>query len=403
MATCCPSAQQPTGRTQCARLFLLRPSAKNCCVSATPPSSRIYGNGRRRSSKSPTARPEPKSPAGACCAPARPIPFTPGSIASSNTGSAAFRSDQDAGASPLFPPRHSQPAEAKEALLHLVRRDPRALGVERTRWTLPTLLTTCDWLALTTPSSLGHLLRRLDIAYKRGRDYVHSPDPDYLAKLALARERIAEARASGGRVVTLYQDELTYNRQPTLARAYEARGRPQPLARRSYRTDTATRTLGTLDVSDGRVLFWQGAHIELATLVRFYQALQRAYPDAERLYLIQDNWPQHFHPDVLVALEPQENPWPWYRPSNWPTEPSPTAQRRFGSLRLPIQLVPLPTYASWTNPIEKLWRKLKAEVLHLHRLADRLDELREQVAHFLEQFAQGSLSLLHYVGLSLPD
>jgi len=30
---------------------------------------------------------------------------------------------------------------------------------------------------------------------------------------------------------------------------------------------------------------------------------------------------------------------------------------------LPIQIVQLPTYASWTNPIEKLWRKLKAEMV----------------------------------------
>ena len=327
----------------------------------------------------------------------------PGSPASNSTGSRGCLSGQDAGASPLFPPQHPEPQAAKEALLHTVRRDPRSLGIDRTRWTLPTLLTTCDWLALTAPSSLCHLLRRLGIAYKRGRDYLHSPDPDYLAKLAFAQERVAEARAARGRVVTLYQDELTYYRQPTLARAYEARGRPQPLARRSYRTDTATRTLGTLDVRDGRVLFWQGAQIELATLVRFYQTVQRAYPEAERIYLIQDNWPQHFHPDVLVALEPQASPWPWYRPANWPSEPSPAAQRRFGGLQLPIQLVPLPTYASWTNPIEKLWRKLKAEVLHLHRLADRLDELRQQVNRFLAQFAQGSQALLYYVGLSLPD
>jgi hypothetical protein len=284
-----------------------------------------------------------------------------------------------------------------------VRRDPRRLGVEHTRWTLSTLLAACDWLEMTAPSSLCHLLQRLGISYKRGRDYVHSPDPDYLAKLAFVQARVAEARASGGRVVTLYQDELTYYRQPTLARAYEAQGRPQPLARRSYRTDTATRTLGTLDVAEGRVLFWQGAHIELGTLVRFYQTLCRAYPEAERLYLIQDNWPQHFHPDVLVALEPQESPWPWYRPANWASEPSPAAQHRWSALHLPIQLVPLPTYASWTNPIEKLWRKLKDEVLHLHRLADRLEELREQVAHFLEQFAHGSSALLRYVGLSLPD
>ena len=70
------------------------------------------------------------------------------------------------------------------------------MGVDRSRWTLPTLLTTCDWLALTVPSSLCHLLQRLGIAYKRGRDYLHSPDPDYLAKKGL------EVVNSGQDVVT---------------------------------------------------------------------------------------------------------------------------------------------------------------------------------------------------------
>ena len=44
---------------------------------------------------------------------------------------------------------------------------------------------------------------------------------------------------------------------------------------------------------------------------------------------------------------------------------------RWGGWQLPIQLVPLPTYASWCNPIEKLWRQLRQELLHLHRFADR--------------------------------
>jgi hypothetical protein len=284
-----------------------------------------------------------------------------------------------------------------------VRRDPRACGVERSRWTLSTLLTTCDWLTLTTPSSLWHLLRRLGIHYKRGRDHLVSPDPNYDAKLVRARTVIQQARTAPGRIVALLEDELTYYRQPTLACAYEARGRAQPRAERSYRSDTPTRVAATLDVSDGRVLFEQRPTIGIPQLVTLYQRVRAAYPAAERIYLIQDNWPIHFHPDLLVALEPQECSWPFYRPANWRSKATPAAQRRWGGLALPIQLVPLPTYASWTNPIEKLWRWGKQEVLHLHRLADHLDELRDQFAHFLKQFAHGSPELLRYVGLSIPD
>ena len=259
----------------------------------------------------------------------------------------------------------------------------------------------CDWLRLRTAGGLSRLLDRLGLSWQRARAYVHSPDPDYDAKRASIAALVAQGQAGG--TVTLFLDELTYYRQPSLAAAWEARGASQPLARRSHHSDTPTRVVGTLDVRDGRVVYYQGRRVGPHELVAFYQQLHAAYPTAARLWVVQDNWPWHFHPDVRVALEPQEQPWPWYRPARWASTPSPAAQRRWGHLQLPIQLIPLPTYASWLNPIEKLWRQLKQEVLHLHRLADRLDELRTQVITFLDQFADGSPTLLHYCGLSPPD
>jgi hypothetical protein len=203
-------------------------------------------------------------------------------------------------------------------------------------------------------------------------------------------------------VVALCQDELTYYRQPTIAYAYAERGEGSPYAERQPCKNTSTRVAATLNVGDGQVHWWQGSRFGIPQVVSFYQKVHRAYPEAERIYLFQDNWTVHFHPDVLVALEAQESPWPRYRPPNWPTEPRAEAVHKWGALHLPIQLVPLPTYASWTNPIEKLWRWLKQEVLHLHRLAHDLKALRGEVARFLARFAEGSLELLHYVGLLVP-
>jgi hypothetical protein len=79
--------------------------------------------------------------------------------------------------------------------------------------------------------------------------------------------------------------------------------------------------------------------------------------------------------------------------------PAPRAVRRWGHLPLPIQLLPLPTYASWLNPIEKLWRGLRAEVTHLHRQADDLPALRARADAFLDRYADGSADLLRNVGL----
>lgn len=213
---------------------------------------------------------------------------------------------------------------------------------------------------------------------------------------------LALARAAGT-VVTLYQDEVTIERQPTLAAAYALAGPEQPLARRSHRANTLTRLTATLDPLDGRVVPRRCHRVTVAELVAFYQQLVAAYPQAERIYLIQDNWPVHRHPDLLVALERQETPFPAYLFANWPTAPHARAIERWGQLQLPIQLVPLPTSASWTNPIEKLWRKLKQDLLHLHRLADDLSGLRAAVDAFLAPFAAGSPDLLRYVGLLKED
>lgn len=336
--------------------------------------------------------------------------------------------DRVAGASPLFPPRPAPAAppalgpapspaaeavaaraarqaaeqDVQERFLHLLRRDPRPCGVPRTRWTLAELAPVCDFLAPLTVQGLSQLLQRVGIHYKAARDHIHSPDPDYEAKLAYIDQLVGAARASEGRLVLLYQDELTYYRQPSLARAYEARGPRQPLAQRSHAANTATRVAATLDAFTARVVPWQGSRFDIPQVVKFYQQVRLAYPEAECIYVIQDNWPVHFHPDVLVALEPQIQPWPLYRPRHWAEDPSPAAVRRWGGLHLPLQLIPLPTYASWTNPIEKLWRKGRQEVLHLHRWAAQLQVLREEFARFLAQYALGSLDLLRYVGLPVP-
>jgi len=240
-------------------------------------------------------------------------------------------------------------------------------------------------------------LHRLGLHWLRGRDHLHSPDPHYQAKLEWVRLLQELVQHLPGQHVLLWQDELTYYRQPSLSYAWEEAGE-QPLAERSYRSNTAWRVVAALNPGNGAVHYRQAAHITVPTLVEFYAQLCEHYP-GQQLWLVQDNWPVHFHPQVLAALQPQETPFPWHLSRFWDHLPTPQPR----PVPLPIQLVLLPTYAPWCNPLEKLWRRLKQEVLHLHRWGDDLDELRRQVARFLAQFANGSRDLLRYVGLLVPN
>lgn len=262
---------------------------------------------------------------------------------------------------------------------------------------MPALEAVVPTFAGASLSGIWRVLARVGLRWKRGRDHIRSPDPDYQEKLAYLESVTALVAAAPGRAVLLYLDEVTYYRQPSLAAGYAPARSTAPRAERSTRSNTTTRVIGALDRQTGRVVADQRARIGVPALIRFYQALVAAYPD-RRVYLVLDNWPIHYHPDVLAALEPQAARG-WFRtPPSWPTEPSPRAKR----LNLPIQLIPLPTYSPWLNPIEKLWRWLKQDVLHLHRLADDLAMLRAIVLDFLARFERGSPELLRYVGLPVP-
>ena len=256
----------------------------------------------------------------------------------------------------------------------------------------------CDWLTLHTLGGLSRLLERLGIRYKRARSYVHSPDLHYDEKVSLLQLCLLRAWYAPEQYVFLYQDELTYYRQPTLGAAYEAKGHAQPLAHLSYHANSCFRVVAALNAVTGQVLEQQHNHLAVERLCEFYDAVCAAYPHAQEIYVALDNWPVHFHPDVVAHLQPQNFPWPPKLPAHWPTQPG----RNVIRAELPIRLLFLPTYAPWLNPVEKLWRWLKQNVLHLHRLSGDWPALRQHVADALDQFKDGSPYLLLYVGL-LPE
>lgn len=251
---------------------------------------------------------------------------------------------------------------------------PAAYGVAssyQTRWWLDGIRQAVGWLHDRCLATVCQTLRRSGIRYRRGRRAVHSPDPEYAAKV----QRIATiqwyCRADPVRNVWLYQDELTYYRRPTVAQGYAPLAvTKQPLAVQGLHGNTARRIAGCLDAQTGQLIAWQRAHFDRQTLRRFYAAVEAAYPQAAQLFLIQDNWPVHQHTELVAALRGSK-----------------------------FTLVALPTYAPWLNPIEKVWRKLYAEVLHLHRWADQWDQLQLAVQTWLDRWREPSTTLLRYCGL----
>lgn len=253
----------------------------------------------------------------------------------------------------------------------MVHSPPEAYGNKRARWTLASLSeAVADWRSY-SPSGLSRLLKATGVSYKRGREYIHSPDRDYIIKRDLAQSCVEEARSNPEQVVTCYLDEFSFYRQPTVARDWHASGHTQPLARRSHRANQYHRIIGALNVVTGQVTYRMARRTDVPFICRFLRLLRLQYPDADRIYVVLDNWyGVHNHKDVQQTAGEEG-----------------------------IFLIYLPTYAPWLNPIEKVWRKAYQEVIHLHRYSDRWPELKQRMADFLDQYAVGSPRLLRYVGL----
>jgi transposase len=232
-----------------------------------------------------------------------------------------------------------------------------------------------SWLHECSAAAVWRQVRRLKLGYKLAQRFIISPDPAYDAKWRRILQAYAEALYHPEQAVLLFADELTYYRRPTLKRLWQRQGKQVRHHLSPRAANTRTRLAGAVEVVQGHLYSEQRSTIGRKALCTWLKSLRQAYPPPKRLYLVWDNWPTHAHPDVMQAAN-----------------------------KLEITLLFLPTYASWLNPIERLWRWLRADILHNFEPADDLPTLRAHVLAWLEQFAQPSPLLLYRIGLgSKPD
>jgi len=258
---------------------------------------------------------------------------------------------------------HAGPGEAARREVAVTKSGPAP-----SRWTLRTIRASVDWLTAYTVSGVWRVLQACGLGLHTSCARLFSPDPDYSSKVRRLHRCLRDAARHPDSVMAVFLDEFGYQRWPEVAPTWGGEAR---VAQRAG-NNQQWRTIGALNALTGQVNYLDGYIVGRQQVIQFYGLLDRAYPKkVELIYVIQDNWNIHTHPDVLTAVAA----YPRLKP------------------------VWLPTYAPWLNPIEKLWRWLRQDILKMHRWVEDWPRVKQRVRDFLEQFAHASLTLLRYVGL----
>lgn len=271
------------------------------------------------------------------------------------------------------PPMNLDTAEkAKATIEEVISASPREYSIERSRWRLQDIRQVISWLQDCTLAGVYQILKRLGISLKQATSFVRSPDPLWYVKRRKMAHAFMTALSRPKEFVILFQDELTYYSQQNDGLKYGTMGQKSPYVQHGVAENKMTRIGAVMDGLTGKVIYLQADKFGKLAMADLYKQARQDYPE-RTLFVIQDNVSFHKSDNVLAIAD-----------------------------ELNIIPVYLPTYASWLNPIEKLWRWLKADILRGHGFAHDPDKLREIVAIFLNKFADGSDDLLRYVGL-LPE
>jgi transposase len=211
----------------------------------------------------------------------------------------------------------------------------------RTHWAIrPLAHAAIEWsfVRSISKSTVHRWLSEADLKPHRVRRWLHSPDPEFRAKVRrIVRLYLHPPR--GARVICV--DEKT--QQQILEAIHPPRPmRPGVAARieQTYRRHGTVATLAGLDVRTGQVTLVVRHRRRHQEFLELLQAIRRRWPRG-RLIIVADNLSVHSHPAVRAWVAMQQGR---------------------------VQLVFLPLHASWLNQIELWFSVLERQCLKRARL-----------------------------------
>ena len=191
--------------------------------------------------------------------------------------------------------------EKKTQLIEHLRRSPGEVagthprvsgpGCLRSRWTLETLRSSLPWLASYTLSGVWRLLSRCGLCIRSGRVQQYSPDAEYVKKVEYLCQCLRQTASAPDSHVLVFLDEMGYRRWPEAGRVWtQAPPAEVPVAGCGGKNNAQWRVIGALNAMTGQVCYLDNYVVGRAKVIEMYQKLAEVYPQAETIYVVQDNW-----------------------------------------------------------------------------------------------------------------
>lgn len=219
------------------------------------------------------------------------------------------------------PKRIDEPTRTR--IRSIARCHPRFLGQPFSTWSLAKLR---DYLIehKIVPAISREALRRIlhdgGVSWQSTKTWKASTDPDFTAKLTRMLD-LYDHPPADGRVICL--DEFgPLNLQPRPGKAWRPTGTPARLHATYTRTQGVRHMLAALDLATGKLYYRIRDRKRRRELRSFLKTLPARWP-GQRLYTVLDNFSPHKHPEIAAWCAANQ-----------------------------VELVFLPTYASWLNWLE---------------------------------------------------
>lgn len=220
--------------------------------------------------------------------------------------------------------------QARRQIRVIARCCPRDLGLPFSAWSLSKLadhLVTAGVVASVSRESVRQILRAGGVSWQATKTWKASRDPDFITKMHRVLDLYDDPPADGR---VLCADEFgPMNLQPRPGHAWRPAGHPARLRATYHRDDGVRHMLAALDLATGTMIYRIRERKRWREFLSFLKILRARWPGG-RLYVICDNYGPHQYPDVRT----------WAAGHN-------------------IELVYLPTSASWLNWIEAEFAALR--------------------------------------------